>query len=77
MATLNIEPNLARPDDFYEALLAMHDNLDAAQSRMANARLILLLANHVGDPDVLLEAIRRARSDAGGTTVPQSTFPRK
>ena len=65
MATLNIAPNLARPDEFYEALLAMHGDLDSAQSQMVNARLILLLANHIGDPDVLFEAMRRARSDIG------------
>lgn len=62
MATLNIEPNIARPDDFYEALIDMHRDLDAEQSRMANAHLILLLANHVGDEAVLREAMQRARS---------------
>lgn len=62
MATLNIEPNIARPDDFYEALIDMHRDLDAEQSRMANAHLILLLANHVGDEAVLREAMKRARA---------------
>ncbi len=62
MATLSIEPNIARPDDFYEALIDMHRDLDAEQSRMANAHLILLLANHVGDEAVLREAMQRARA---------------
>jgi hypothetical protein len=62
MAILNIEPNIARPDDFYEALIEMHRDLDAEQSRMANAHLILLLANHVGDETVLREAMQRARA---------------
>lgn len=62
MATLNIEPNIPRPDDFYEALIDMHRDLDAEQSRMANAHLILLLANHVGDEAVLREAMQRARA---------------
>ncbi len=62
MANLNIEPNIARPDDFYEALIDMHRDLDAEQSRMANAHLILLLANHVGDEAVLREAMQRARA---------------
>ena len=62
MAYLNIEPNIARPDDFYEALINLHRDLDAEQSRMANAHLILLLANHVGDEDVLREALQRARA---------------
>jgi hypothetical protein len=59
---LNIEPNLALPDDFYEALIEIHRDLDAAQSQRVNARLILLLANHIGDLDVLREAMRRARA---------------
>lgn len=62
MAILNIEPNIAQPDDFYEALIDMHRDLDAEQSRMANAHLILLLANHVGDEAVLREAMKRARA---------------
>jgi len=62
MTELNIEANLALPDDFYEALIDAHRDLDAAQSARVNARLILLLANHIGDLDVLREAIRRARA---------------
>lgn len=60
-ATLNTQPNLARPDDFYEALIEMHRDLDDAQSQAANAQLILLLANHIGDHDVLLAALQAAR----------------
>lgn len=59
--TLNLQPNLARPDDFYEALIDMHRDLSDAQSQSANAQLILLLANHIGDHTVLLEAMRMAR----------------
>jgi len=59
---LTTEPNLDAPDEFYEALIDMHRGLDAQQSAMANARLILLLANHVGDLAVLREAITRARA---------------
>ncbi|MGO4766083.1 DUF2783 domain-containing protein [Cupriavidus sp. 2KB_3] len=58
---LNTAPNLARPDDFYEALIDMHRDLDAAASQAANARLILLLANHIGDHQTLLEALALAR----------------
>lgn len=61
---LNLEPNLERSDDFYEALIGMHDGLTEAQSHMVNAKLILLLANHVGDLDVLKEAMMLARTDA-------------
>ena len=60
---LTVDPNLAAPDDFYEALIDMHRGLDAQQSALVNARLILLLANHVGDLDVLREAMARARAD--------------
>jgi hypothetical protein len=66
MTELNIEANLALPDDFYEALIDAHRDLDAAQSEKVNARLILLLANHIGDLDVLREAMRRARAGIDG-----------
>ena len=65
MAALNIEPNIASPDEFYEALLDAHRGLTTAQSQSLNARLILLLANHVGDCDVLRDALRRARFAVG------------
>ena len=61
MATLNIESNIVRPDDFYEALIDMHRDLSSEQSQLVNAKLILLLANHVGDAEVLGDAMRRAR----------------
>lgn len=61
MGTLNLEPNLAQGDDFYEALIEAHHDLSAEQSQMVNAKLILLLANHIGDHAVLLAALRKAR----------------
>jgi flagellar hook-basal body complex protein FliE len=70
--TLNTQPNLARPDDFYEALIDMHRDLDDAQSQAANAQLILLLANHIGDHDVLLAALAAARE---GVTAMPATAP--
>jgi len=48
-------------DDFYEMLIDMHRDLTDEQSAMANARLILLLANHIGDISVLREAMTIAR----------------
>jgi hypothetical protein len=63
---LNIEPNFAAPDEFYEALIDMHRGLDAQQSAMVNARFILLLANHIGDLAVLCDAMTRARAGIGG-----------
>ncbi len=67
MNALNTEPNIAVPDDFYAALLDMHRGLSEDQSAQVNARLILLLANHVGDGDVLREAMRLAREDAASS----------
>ena len=61
MSGLNTEPNIAMGDDFYEALINMHRGLSDAQSALVNARLILLLSNHIGDLDVLREAMRIAR----------------
>jgi hypothetical protein len=62
MSALNLEPNIARPDDFYDALIELHRNLPPEESAKVNAKLILLLANHVGDADVLREAIAAARN---------------
>lgn len=58
---LNTEPNIAAPDDFYEALIDMHRALKPQQSALVNAKLILLLANHIGDADVLRQAMDKAR----------------
>jgi uncharacterized protein DUF2783 len=48
-------------DDFYQTLIDAHRDLTDEQSRLLNARLILLLANHIGDLRVLREAIVAAR----------------
>lgn len=50
------DPNITRPDDIYERLIDLHAGLRPEESLRINARLILLLINHVGDPDVLKEA---------------------
>jgi 3-(3-hydroxy-phenyl)propionate hydroxylase len=62
LPALVTEPNLAAPDDFYEQLIAMHRDLDDADSALCNARLILLLANHIGDAAVLRQAMAAARN---------------
>ncbi|WP_435105764.1 DUF2783 domain-containing protein [Arhodomonas sp. AD133] len=61
MEHLHVDPRLERGDDFYEALMDMHRDLSEEESRLANAKLILLLSNHIGDIDVLTEAMRIAR----------------
>ena len=58
---LNTQPNLESPDDFYEALIEVHRELSPAQSQQLNAALILLLANHIGQRDVLTQALKAAR----------------
>ena len=52
--------NLARPDEVYAALIAAHDGRSAEESAAFNARLILTLVNHIGDEDILREALRVA-----------------
>ena len=56
------DPHLDAPDEFYEALIDMHRDLDAEQSHALNATLVLLLANHIGDLRVLREALDAARA---------------
>jgi hypothetical protein len=63
--TLNTEPNIVRADDFYQALIEAHAGLTAEQSAALNARLILLLANQVGDLDTLRAAIAAAKEADG------------
>ncbi len=55
-------PNLSAPDDFYEALINAHQDLTLEQSQAFNARLVLLLANHIGSLSVLQEALQTAKS---------------
>jgi len=62
---LNIATNLASPDDFYESLIDAHRDLSREESELVNCKLILLLANHIGDLDVLTEALKRARDGVG------------
>lgn len=61
MAELTRTPNLPDPDGFYARLIETHEGLDPSESNALNARLILILANHIGDPDVLVEALQLAR----------------
>ena len=71
---LNTEPNIASPDDFYEALIETHRGLSPEGSAMVNAKLSLLLPNHVGDLGVLREAMAHARE--GVAPAGQDATPR-
>ncbi|MEE8271943.1 MAG: DUF2783 domain-containing protein [Alphaproteobacteria bacterium] len=60
MSSLITTPNIADPDGFYAELLGLHDGRDETESHAVNARLVLILANHVGDRAVLSEAMELA-----------------
>jgi hypothetical protein len=57
---LNLDPNIPDQDGFYDELLNAHAGLSKEQSDALNARLILTLANHIGDREVLREALKVA-----------------
>ncbi len=70
--SLTTEPNFHEPgqryfrdfspgDDFYQLLIDTHRDLSESQSAMLNAKLILILSNHIGDISVLREAMQIAR----------------
>jgi hypothetical protein len=61
MRDLNLEPNIADPDGFYDELIAAHNTLSKPESDAFNARLILILANHIGDRAVLRKALEAAK----------------
>ena len=65
MAALNLSRNLPDGDNLYADLLAAHEGLTKAQSDALNARLILILANHIGDRDVLAAALEVAGGRIG------------
>jgi hypothetical protein len=64
MTRLIIEPNIDCPDDLYQWLIDLHAGCSEAESHGVNARLILLLLNHIGDREVIREAMELARKGA-------------
>jgi hypothetical protein len=67
MTTLDTSSRFADPDAAYQMLVDAHRGLSEAQSEALNAQLVLLLANHIGDPAVLGEAIALAKRGGRGT----------
>lgn len=65
---LNQAPNIPDPDGFYAELLGVHEGLSAEDSHALNARLILILANHIGDRETLSAALKTARSSGQPTS---------
>lgn len=66
MAKRNIHASgfAGRGDDVYAALLEAHDGLSEAESHALNARLVLLMANQIGDADTIKDLLKTARSYA-------------
>lgn len=62
--TLRTEPNLAAPDELYAALLDLHQGLSLEDGARLNFRLILILANHIGDEATIREAFALAADRA-------------
>jgi hypothetical protein len=58
---LNLEPKIEDPDGFYNQLICLHDGLSEEESLELQSRMILILANHIGDSEVLSEVMRIAR----------------
>jgi uncharacterized protein DUF2783 len=61
MAKLSTASQFADPDAAYRALLEARRNLSDEEAAKLDSRLVLILANHIGDPDILREAIALAR----------------
>ena len=75
MNDLITEPHLSAPDDFYEALIDAHRDLTLADSHALNARLVLLLANHIGALEVLRQALAAARAGAAAPDPDEGSPP--
>ena len=63
--------NFSDHDAFYERLIAAHHGLTEEQSAQLNARLVLLLANQLGEEGLLEQCIDAARKPFGPYTVPK------
>ena len=62
---LNLAPNLRDPDGFYQELIDSQRDMSEAEAEAMNCKLILILANHIGDRDVLRQAIAAAAKKSG------------
>lgn len=70
---LHREPRLADPDGFYEALIDSQRDLSDDGAALMNAKLVLILANHIGDRAVLDEALALARPASAATASASAT----
>jgi hypothetical protein len=60
---LKTDPRIPNPDTFYIALADLHKDVSLEESLVINAKLVFLLANHIGDQAVLMEAIEAVKSN--------------
>ena len=63
--SLRTELGVENPDDFYARLIELHEGLSSEESHKLNAKVILMLANHIGDMDVLYEVLDYVGKDMG------------
>lgn len=75
MTSLITTPNLQDPDGFYAAFVAAHRDLSDQASELLNARLVLILANHIGEQQVLEEALALARAPLAAEGSPDAQAP--
>lgn len=57
---LNLQLNITKPDDFYEELINSQRDMSDDEAQLMNSKLILLMANHIGDRNIISEAITAA-----------------
>ena len=62
--SLNLKANIEKPDDFYQELIDMQRDLEEDEVQLMNAKLILILANHIGDREVISAALKLAAGPA-------------
>ncbi len=71
--TLTLTPNIPDPDGFYRELIDSQRDLDEEAAARMNCRLVLVLANHIGDRAVLREALVVAAGRGGRTPIAASS----
>ena len=69
---LNLSPNIPDPDGFYQELIDSQRDMSEAEAEAMNCKLMLILANHIGDRDVLRQAIAAASPEGPAPTMSTS-----
>jgi hypothetical protein len=76
MSKIFTEPRLAEPDNLYARLIEAYRDLDDQESHKLSAKLILLLANHIGDPEVFDQALALAKDQTASARRDRTLRPR-